>query len=445
VLSNYNINYGTANFTITAASTTTTISSVNPSPATVGQPATVTVAIAPIAPGAGTPTGTVTVSSPGAPTSCTVTLPANSCMLTLTSLGSQSITATYNGDSNFKSSPSSAFPVTVKSSLILQPAVLAGGDQGVLYQPQQLVATGGMPPYGNWSWTPAANSAVPPGLSLDPSAGTITGTPTAAGTYTFIVSVMDSSAAVASQTYSITVNLPPAISGATLPPATVGTTYTSAAIPVTNGTSPFNWSATGLPAGLSISGGVISGTATGGSFAPPYDAPSWTASASNGGTTTITPNCLANVSVTDAVGGAGSANFQIGSTPSSPCAAFSYNLVEDGGGVPESTWSFSDTAATTGTLTFNWQYVGFHAFFDVTALLQVFSGSNTVTLYSASAATCCSSPSGGFNVQGTASIAVTAGQPFGFTVGGSNFDSNATLNGTLYITDFTPPAPPPHP
>ena len=154
---------------------------------------------------------------------------------------------------------------------------------------------------------------------------------------------------------------------------------------------------------------------------------------------------LANVSVTDAVGGAGSANFQIGSTPSSPCAAFSYNLVEDGGGVPESTWSFSDTAATTGTLTFNWQYVGFHAVFDVTALLQVFSGSNTVTLYSASAATCCSSPSGGFNVQGTASIAVTAGQPFGFTVGGSNFDSNATLNGTLYITDFTPPAPPPHP
>jgi hypothetical protein len=325
--------------------------------------------------------------------------------------------------------------LVVNSSLSLAPATLAGGDQGILYQPQQLVASGGTIPYGNWNWTPAPSSSLPPGLSLDPSAGTITGTPTAAGTYTFIVSVTDSLGAIASQTYSIAVYLPPTITGANLPAATVGTPYTSAAIPVVNGASPFNWSATGLPAGLSISGGVISGTATGGSFAPPYDAPSWAATASNGGTTTITPNCLANVNVTDAVGGIGSANFLIGSTPSSPCATFGYNLVL-AGGVPESTWTFSDNAATTGTLTFNWQYTGFHAFYEVTALLQVFSGSNTVTLYSAGPVDCCSSPSGGFNVQGAATIAVTAGQPFGFTVGGSNFDGNSVLNGTLYITNF---------
>ena len=340
-----------------------------------------------------------------------------------------------NSGGNYNVSLATNTTGVINSTLSLTPATLAGGDQGVLYQPQQLVASGGTGLYVNWNWTPAVSSALPPGLSLDPSLGTITGTPTAAGTYTFIVSVTDSSAAMASQTDSITVNLPPTITGGALPVATVGTPY-SQSIPVSNGASPFSWSATGLPAGLTIANGVISGTATGGSFAPPYDAPSWTATASNGGTTSITPNCLANVNVTDAVGGSASANVQVGSTPSSPCAAFGYNRVLAGGGVPVSTWSFSDTAATTGTLTFNWQYVGFHAFFQVTALLQVFSGSNAVTLYSAGPVDCCSSPSGGFNVQGTGTIAVTVGQPFGFTVGGSNFDSNAVLQGTLYITNF---------
>jgi hypothetical protein len=337
----------------------------------------------------------------------------------------------------------------VNSSLVLQPATLAGGDEGVVYQPQQLVASGGTPPYVSWNWTPAPGSSLPPGLSISSATtttGTITGTPTVstlpAETYTFIVTVTDFLGATASQTYSITVNLPPTITGATLPVATVGDSSYSYTIPVSDGTSPFIWSATGLPAGLTIANGLISGPATGGSFALPYDAPSWTATANtltaSEGTTSITPNCLSTVTVTDAVGGSGSANFLVGSTPSSSCAAFGYNINLGSGGVPESTWTFQDTAVTTGTLTFSWQYVGFHAYFDVTALLQVFSGSNTpTTLYSAGPVNCCTSPSGGFNVSGTGSIAVTAGTPFGFTVGGSNFDSDAVLNGTLYITNFS--------
>ena len=456
VLGNYNITYNTANFTITAASTTTTISSVNPSPATVGQPATVTVAVAPIAPGAGTPTGTVTVGFPGAPTSCTATLPANSCMLTLTSSGPQSITATYNGDSNFKGSPSSAFPVTVKPSLVLLPGVLAGGDQGVLYQAQLLaaMASGGTPPYGNWSWTPALSSALPPGLSLSPSAGTITGTPTATGTYTFIVGVMDSLGAMASQTYSITVNPPPSLTGGTLPNALVGTPY-SYNIPAMAGTPPFsNWTcsncAANLPAGLSFSNGNISGAATGTGtgninvslsdaaggtatamytitadtvtsvgFTGPYQLQNWSASASNGGTTTITP-------------------------PSGPStsAQFAYSINLGGGGVSARTWTLQDTAAASGTVSFNWQYTGFHAYFDVTALLQVFDASNVVTLYSAGPANCCTSPSGGFSVSGTATINVNQGDTFGWIVGGSNFDSNSVLQGTLTITNFSTPLSP---
>jgi hypothetical protein len=87
-------------------------------------------------------------------------------------------------------------------------------------------------------------------------------------------------------------------------------------------------------------------------------------------------------------------------------------------------------------LTFNWQYIGFHSFFEVTAMAQVFSGSNVVTLSSAGPVDCCTTPSAGFNVQGTGTIAVTAGTPFGFTVGGSNGDSDSVLNGTLVISSF---------
>jgi hypothetical protein len=335
--------------------------------------------------------------------------------------------------------------LTVGSSFTLLPATLAGDDTDVAYPTQQLMASGGTPPYGNFALT--NDSSLPPGLSLSVD-GYITGTPSDPGTYPFVVSVTDSMGATATQSYSITVNLNPVITGAVLPLAGVNQSYPPYTIPVTDGTAPFTWSYTGtLPAGLSLSNGVISGTATGGSFASPYDAPSWFAQASNGSSTvtdSVTPTCLATVTVNDTVGGSSSANFQAGSAPSSSCVAFNYSVDlnnppgsgQGGSGVPYSTWTFSDTPANPGTLTFNWQYIGFHSFFEVTAFAQVFSGENVVTLYSAGPVDCCTSPSAGFNVSGTGSITIQAGAPFGFIVGGSNADLDSVLNGTLVISNF---------
>jgi len=113
---NYAIAYIPGTLMITQASTTTAISSVNPSPGMVNQPVTVTVTVAPQY--GGTPSGTVTVSSgAGGPTCTTPPLSAATanCQLTFTTAGPESITATYNGDLNFfGSTTAAATPLTVK-------------------------------------------------------------------------------------------------------------------------------------------------------------------------------------------------------------------------------------------------------------------------------------------------------------------------------------------
>ena len=60
---------------------------------------------------------------------------------------------------------------------------LAGGTVGTAYSSVTLSATGSPT---SWAWSAAAGSNTPPGLTLN-SNGTITGTPTAANTYTFTV------------------------------------------------------------------------------------------------------------------------------------------------------------------------------------------------------------------------------------------------------------------
>ena len=91
---------------VNKASTTATITNDTPDPSVVGQAYAVTASVAVNAPGAGTPTGAITVSD--GTDACTITLPATSCNLTSTTTGGKTLTATYNGDTNFNPSPASA-------------------------------------------------------------------------------------------------------------------------------------------------------------------------------------------------------------------------------------------------------------------------------------------------------------------------------------------------
>jgi hypothetical protein len=94
------------------ASTSTSISSVSPNPVLVGQPVTVTYSVTPQAANSLTPSGTVTVTA-NTGENCTGPAPSGSCTLTFASAVNRSITATYNGDSNFTSSTSSSVPERV--------------------------------------------------------------------------------------------------------------------------------------------------------------------------------------------------------------------------------------------------------------------------------------------------------------------------------------------
>ena len=89
--------------TVTQAATTTSITGITPEPSSVGQAVTVSWSVAVTAPGAGTPTGNVTVTGGSG---CSAAVAAGSCSITFTSAGSKSVSAAYAGDTKFAASPS---------------------------------------------------------------------------------------------------------------------------------------------------------------------------------------------------------------------------------------------------------------------------------------------------------------------------------------------------
>jgi YD repeat-containing protein len=104
-------------------------------------------------------------------------------------------------------------------------------------------------------------TGLPDGLSVDPSTGVISGTPTNGGTYSVLISAANASGTTSSYLNLTLGYTTPAISSATSATATVGTAF-SYSIVATN--LPTSYSTSSLPAGLTLdsTGGVISGTPT---------------------------------------------------------------------------------------------------------------------------------------------------------------------------------------
>jgi hypothetical protein len=128
---------------------------------------------------------------------------------------------------------------------------------GVSYS-RTLTAVGGKPDY---SWLIESGS-LPPGLSLAQT-GSISGTPTTAGTFNFVVRVTDGDGSSASKALTLIVRsaAPLTITTSQLPRGSVGTPY-SQSIGASGGQTPYTWSIQSgtLPDGLTLNQtGIISG------------------------------------------------------------------------------------------------------------------------------------------------------------------------------------------
>jgi Putative Ig domain/Bacterial Ig domain len=151
-------------------------------------------------------------------------------------------------------------PLTIVTSTL--PPGIVGNSYFVGYLFGGVFAAGGTPDYSY----AVTNGSLPGGLTLNPSSGIISGTPTTAGISSFTVQATDATGAQASQNLSIDIgsSTPVSIRTTSLPNAAANQPY-SQGLAATAGTSPYTWSLSGgtLPAGLTLgAGGVISGTPT---------------------------------------------------------------------------------------------------------------------------------------------------------------------------------------
>jgi len=112
--------------------------------------------------------------------------PAGQITGTPTTAGTSQFTSV--GNDSAKATARAQFSLTIQASVLTittQPP-LPNGGVGISYS-SSFAATGGSPPY-NWS---VISGSLPPGLALAPN-GSLTGTPTSTGLFSFAVQVIDS-------------------------------------------------------------------------------------------------------------------------------------------------------------------------------------------------------------------------------------------------------------
>jgi hypothetical protein len=144
-------------------------------------------------------------------------------------------------------------------AIITGSGALPSGAVGSTYS-TTLTGFGGFSPT---SWT-VSSGALPSGLTLDSSSGNISGTPTQAGTFNFVVTLTDSSPSPSTAFRALSINIVSALAITTtaLNDGVVNVPYSQTLTASgANGTLTWSVQSGSLPAGLNLnSAGVISGT-----------------------------------------------------------------------------------------------------------------------------------------------------------------------------------------
>ncbi|MDX2268228.1 MAG: putative Ig domain-containing protein [Bryobacter sp.] len=154
---------------------------------------------------------------------------------------------------------------TVESTITVNPAQFLPPGQVAVGYNARFQPDFGTSPY-NVTVNSSAAGRVPPGLALNAD-GTLTGTPTAPGEYTFGLLVRDAESIFRLATASVRINPAPGalrIAQLTLPPTSVGAAYQQTLRPL-GGTPPYSWNVVNgnLPNGLQLNPltGQIAGSA----------------------------------------------------------------------------------------------------------------------------------------------------------------------------------------
>ena len=250
---------------------------------------------------------------------------------TPTAVGQSSFTvqATVSADGTYTATQTLSILINARPPRITTIS-LPDGMVGAAYS-QTFTSSGGNA--GDTLTWSVSSGTLPPGLNLSPD-GVLSGTPTASGSYSFVVLLIDSSTSTsASRSFTLAVPASPLTiaTSASLPPGSVGVAY-SKQISATGGAPAYAWSISSgaLPGGvgLNTSSGLLSGTPTSaGSFS-------------------------FQLAVTDQAGGQATSSFMLVVTApliittsavlpiGSPGVAYSTTLSATGGVAPY-TWSIS--------------------------------------------------------------------------------------------------------
>jgi hypothetical protein len=186
--------------------------------------------------------------------------PGGSITGTPTTGGTFSFTVQVTDSTSLTATKSFSLSIAALLAITTQPTLPSGGIGASYSQP--LTAVGGTAPY-TWS---IVSGSLPGGLVLDPTGGTISGTPTSVGNFSFTVQVRDNNSDTTTEAFTLAIVSALTITSApTLPVGAVGASYSQSVV-VVGGTSPYTWSISsgGLPAGLSLAptSGAITGSPT---------------------------------------------------------------------------------------------------------------------------------------------------------------------------------------
>ena len=352
---------------------------------------------------------TLTWSATGLPAGLSIDPSTGSITGTPTTAGTSSVTVTATDGAGYSGSASFSWTITNTVS-VANP----GSQSDVSGVAIGALASSGTDSQSGSTLTWSA-TGLPAGLSIDPSTGSITGTPTTAGTSSVTVTATDGAGYSGSASFSWTITNTVSVANPGSQSDVSGVAIGALASSGTDSQSgsTLTWSATGLPAGLSIdpSTGSITGTPT------------------TAGTSSVT------VTATDGAGYSGSASFSW--TITNTVSVANPGSQSDVSGVAIGALASSGTDSQSGS-TLTWSATGLPAGLSI----DPSTGSITGTPTTAGTSSVTVTATDGAGYSGSASFSWTITNTVTVTNPGDQSDPAGTTIGavTTGATDSSPSA-----